>query len=146
VIEQWGIIYNEELVKGKSPGHIGGRYRGAYTINTVGDFIDSRIAFAVGLEDRRTLIRNYYSNYQAPSNCPPGLAKKNNGCQPPGQAKKWRRGEPLPQDVVYNDLPGVLIDQLGLTPEGNRIVQIDSELLLINIATGMVLDAFDHQQ
>ena len=25
--------------------------------------------------------------------CPPGLAKKHNGCMPPGQAKKLRRGE-----------------------------------------------------
>ena len=25
--------------------------------------------------------------------CPPGLAKKHNGCMPPGQAKKWARGQ-----------------------------------------------------
>lgn len=25
--------------------------------------------------------------------CPPGLAKKNNGCMPPGQARKFERGE-----------------------------------------------------
>jgi len=25
--------------------------------------------------------------------CPPGLAKKNNGCMPPGQARKLARGE-----------------------------------------------------
>jgi hypothetical protein len=29
--------------------------------------------------------------------CPPGLAKKNNGCMPPGQAKaRWRVGQRLP--------------------------------------------------
>lgn len=26
-------------------------------------------------------------------NCPPGLAKKHNGCMPPGQARKLARGE-----------------------------------------------------
>ena len=36
---------------------------------------------------------------------PPGLAKKRNGWLPPGQAKKWRRGHPLPADQRYHDLP-----------------------------------------
>ena len=27
------------------------------------------------------------------SNCPPGLAKKHNGCMPPGQARKLARGQ-----------------------------------------------------
>ncbi len=37
------------------------------------------------------------------SNCPPGLAKKNNGCMPPGQAKKarWTVGQRLP--YTYRD-------------------------------------------
>jgi Ni/Co efflux regulator RcnB len=36
------------------------------------------------------------------SNCPPGLAKKNNGCLPPGQAKsQWNVGQRLP--VPYRD-------------------------------------------
>ena len=93
-------------------------------------------------KDRRNLIRNYYSNPKTAKNCPPGLAKKNNGCQPPGQAKKWRKGESLPRDMVYNDVPRALIDQLGHTPEGNKLVQVDSDLLLINTATGVILDAF----
>ena len=42
-------------------------------------------------------------------NCPPGLAKKHNGCMPPGQAKKYySRGERIPRDwryVQYNSLP-----------------------------------------
>jgi hypothetical protein len=33
--------------------------------------------------------RGYAQGYGA--NCPPGLAKKNNGCMPPGQAKKLYR-------------------------------------------------------
>ncbi|WP_120717905.1 hypothetical protein [Tsuneonella amylolytica] len=41
---------------------------------------------------------NYYRDgrYYG-SNCPPGLAKKNNGCLPPGQAKaRWQVGQRLP--------------------------------------------------
>jgi Ni/Co efflux regulator RcnB len=95
--------------------------------------------------ERSTLIRDYYSNSMKSGNCPPGLAKKNNGCQPPGQAKQWRRGEPLPRDLVYYDLPGALIGELGRTPEGEKIIRVDDDLLLINIATGMVLDALEIQ-
>ncbi|RWR53174.1 excinuclease ABC subunit A [Sinirhodobacter ferrireducens] len=36
---------------------------------------------------------------QAPG-CPPGLAKKNNGCMPPGQAKKWQRGDRIVGDYI----------------------------------------------
>jgi len=97
-------------------------------------------------EYRKNQLRNYYSKAQKPTNCPPGLAKKNNGCQPPGQAKKWRKGQPLPRDVGYYNLPATLIDELGRTPEGDRIVQVDSDFLLIDVATGMVIDAFDIQE
>jgi Ni/Co efflux regulator RcnB len=97
-------------------------------------------------DNRRAHIRNYYSESRKSGNCPPGLAKKNNGCQPPGQIKKWRKGEPLPGDVIYYDLPSALIDELGLTPEGDRVVQVGTDLLLISIGTGMVLDAFDIQE
>src|SRR4051812_16193401 len=37
----------------------------------------------------RVVVREYYEHeYNGRRNCPPGLAKKNNGCMPPGQAKK----------------------------------------------------------
>jgi Ni/Co efflux regulator RcnB len=94
-------------------------------------------------EYRKNQLRAYYSKAQKPANCPPGLAKKNNGCQPPGQAKKWRKGQPLPRDVGYYNLPATLIDELGRTHAGDRIVQVDSDFLLINGATGMIIDAFD---
>ena len=38
----------------------------------------------------RNVVRTYYRTEYAAGRCPPGLAKKNNGCLPPGQAK--RRG------------------------------------------------------
>ena len=41
--------------------------------------------------------------------CPPGLAKKHNGCMPPGQAKKLYRGQRWRNDYgsyyTYNRIP-----------------------------------------
>ena len=37
----------------------------------------------------RAAIRDYYDHQYRSGHCPPGLAKKHNGCMPPGQAKKW---------------------------------------------------------
>lgn len=128
--------------KPDAPGNSGTQKSAEENSASVSSRHDSEDSQAYFNADRRNLIRNYYSNSEAPKNCPPGLAKKNNGCQPPGQVKKWRKGEPLPRDMVYTDLPRALIDELGRTPEGNRLVQIDSDVLLINAATGMVLDAF----
>jgi|GEM_PF-649246 len=74
-------------------------------------------------------------------NCPPGLAKKNNGCMPPGLAKKYNVGERLPEDVVSGTLSKVLSDVLGLPPKGKEYVQVDNDVLLIEQGTKIVLDA-----
>lgn len=56
--------------------------------------------------------------------CPPGLAKKNNGCLPPGQAKKLYgvgqriRGGAL-SPYGYNQIPYSLRQQYGLSPNDN---------------------------
>ena len=56
--------------------------------------------------------------------CPPGLAKKNNGCMPPGQAKRlYRVGQRYPLSYgnrwSYNQIPYDLRQQYGLNPYGN---------------------------
>ncbi|HEY6131922.1 MAG TPA: hypothetical protein VIV27_07880 [Halioglobus sp.] len=94
-------------------------------------------------DDRTAVIRNYYARSRNSGNCPPGLAKKNNGCQPPGQAKKWRSGEHFPHDVMYYDLPSALIAELGRTPDGAKIIQTGTAILLISAGTGLILDALD---
>lgn len=73
--------------------------------------------------------------------CPPGLAKKNNGCMPPGQAKKYSIGHPLSDDVVFGDLPPELRDALGIPPKGKKYVQVDRDVLLITEVGKIVLDA-----
>ncbi len=92
--------------------------------------------------DRTQYIRRYYSDSkQHGKNCPPGLAKKHNGCRPPGHEKKWHKGERLSRDVVYYDLPHALNIELGHVPAGQKIVRVGTDILLISIGTGMVLDA-----
>ncbi len=92
-------------------------------------------------DHHRDVIRQYYNDSYHSGHCPPGLAKKNNGCQPPGQAKKWRYGHPLPSDVIYYDLPPQVVISLGIPPEGQKYVRVASDILLIAVGTGLVLDA-----
>lgn len=73
--------------------------------------------------------------------CPPGLAKKNNGCMPPGQARQWAVGQPMPHELVYYSLPPAITVQLGVAPAGHRYVRVASDILLIAIGTGLVVDA-----
>ena len=101
---------------------------------------DSRVSIYFG-DHHRDVIRQYYSDSYRSGHCPPGLAKKNNGCQPPGLAKKWRYGHPLPSDVIYYDLPPQVVISLGIPPEGQKYVRVASDILLIAVGTGLVLDA-----
>ena len=92
-------------------------------------------------DDQRKVVSNYYGEQYGAGRCPPGLSKKNNGCMPPGQARKWAVGQPLPRDVVTYSLPSVVISQLGAPPVGQRYVRVASDILLIAIGTGLVVDA-----
>ena len=93
-------------------------------------------------ERHRTAVHDYYSHeFNNRGRCPPGLAKKHNGCMPPGQAKKWTMGRPLPRDVIFYNLEPGLVRQFGPPPAGHRYVRVASDILLIAIGTGMVIDA-----
>lgn len=93
-------------------------------------------------EDRQhVMVREYYVEHYRGRRCPPGLAKKNNGCMPPGQARKWHVGQPLPRDVVYYTVPAPLVVQIGPPPSGHRYVRVAGDILLLAIGTGMVVDA-----
>ncbi len=91
----------------------------------------------------REIVREYYTEQFRSGRCPPGLAKKHNGCMPPGQAKKWQVGRPLPRDVIYYEVPQPLVVQIGAPPRGYRYVRVATDILLIAIGTGMVVDAID---
>ncbi len=92
-------------------------------------------------DQHRTAAHDYYGEQFRSGRCPPGLAKKNNGCMPPGQAKKWNIGRPLPRDVIFYDVPQPLVVRLGQPPTGYRYVRVATDILMIAIGTGMVIDA-----
>ena len=89
---------------------------------------------------QRHYLSSYYHDLFSRGDCPPGLARKNNGCQPPGRAK-WRLGYPLPRDVRYYDLPAGVLAQLGPPQRGYRYVRVADDILLLSVGTNMVIDA-----
>lgn len=128
---------------GKDKGHKGGAEGGseAQSRRDSGN-VDASISFRFGSSDTR-IIRDYYGGQAAKGNCPPGLAKKGNGCQPPGQARKWARGRPLPADVRYYDIPNELRIRLPAPPLNHRYVQVAGDILLIAVGTSIVVDAIE---
>ena len=92
--------------------------------------------------DRKVAHAYYGEHYGRPGKgCPPGLAKKNNGCMPPGQAKKYAVGQPLPAGVVYYPVPQAVVVQLPPVPVGHKYVRVAADILLIAVGTSMVVDA-----
>jgi Ni/Co efflux regulator RcnB len=92
-------------------------------------------------DQHRVIVRDYYAEQFRKGRCPPGLAKKHNGCMPPGQAKKWQMGQPLPRNVVYYEVPQQLVVQIGVPPSGYRYVRVASDILMIAVGTRLVVDA-----
>jgi Ni/Co efflux regulator RcnB len=88
----------------------------------------------------RIIIREYLvKEYHA--KCPPGLAKKHNGCLPPGHAKYYYTlGQPLPRAIVVRQVPEPLFMQLTPPPLGYRYVMVDNDVLLVSESTGVVMD------
>jgi hypothetical protein len=90
--------------------------------------------------------RNAYNRYWVETygrgKCPPGLAKKNNGCLPPGQAKKrYVIGQPLPPVVVVERVPTVLVPRLRTAPPGYEYVWVDGDVLLMETRSRRIADA-----
>ena len=94
-------------------------------------------------EQNKKYINDYYGQQFRKGRCPPGLAKKGNGCMPPGQAKKWAIGRRLPRDVIFYNLSPTVLEQLGPAPSRHRFVRVAQDILLITVGTGMVIDALE---
>lgn len=80
-------------------------------------------------------------NKYAGKPCPPGLAKKNPGCVPPG---KWKRGDRLPEGwagrySAYNTLPQVFRDRYTNRTD-RRFVYQNGKVFVINAANRAVVD------
>lgn len=107
-----------------------------------GGELDIRVNIGFGSQQQR-VAQDYYGAQVRAGKCPPGLAKKNNGCQPPGQAKQWHKGQPLPRDVRYEPLPGELVVRMGVPPAGYKYVRVAGDILLVAVGTMMVVDAIE---
>ena len=96
----------------------------------------------VFIDTQREAARSYFVEVHGRGNCPPGLAKKNNGCLPPGQAKKrYVVGRPLPHGIVLEELPAQLSVRIGPAPAGYRYGILDGDLVKLAIGTLLVVDA-----
>jgi hypothetical protein len=82
--------------------------------------------------------------------CPPGLAKKNNGCLPPGQAKKlYGVGQRLPYGynswTPYNQIPYDVRDRYDLDPYGryiydqNYVYRVDPRTMIVSQVLNAIL-------
>lgn len=94
-------------------------------------------------EREREAVRIVFGQQVAQGRCPPGLAKKHNGCRPPGLTKPWKLGQPLPAGVTVYPIPRELQRRLGDPPSGYRYVRVAADILLIAIGTAMVVDAIE---
>ena len=93
---------------------------------------------------QREAARQYFVETHGRGNCPPGLAKKNNGCLPPGQAKKrYAVGHPLPRGIVVVDLPPELVVRIGPAPAGYRYGVLDGDVVKLALGTLLVVDAIE---
>jgi len=83
-----------------------------------------------------------HGDHASMGHCPPGLAKKNNGCLPPGQAKKlYNVGQRLPYGynsyTPYNQIPYDLRDRYDLDDD-YRYIYRDAYLYQVDPKTMIV--------
>jgi len=82
--------------------------------------------------------------------CPPGLAKKHNGCMPPGQAKKlYRIGQRFPTSYgnrwTYSQIPYDLRRQYGFDPNDRYyygdgyVYRVDPKTMLVQQVVSALL-------
>lgn len=91
-------------------------------------------------EQRENAHRYYVEHYQRAGHCPPGLAKKGNGCMPPGQARKWAVGEPIPRGVVLYPVPQPMLVQFPPAPYGYHYARVGPDIVLVRNSNNIVID------
>ena len=98
----------------------------------------------VFIDTQREAAHSYFVKQHGRGNCPPGLTKKNNGCLPPGQAKKrYVIGHPLRHGTVVGELPVELSIRIGPAPAGYRYGILDGDLVKLAVGTMLVVDAIE---
>jgi hypothetical protein len=100
----------------------------------------------------KEIIRHYFggstgSSQTRPSGGKQGKAKdKGKGASqmPQGIAKKLQRGGTLPPGIAKRNLPSPLIRELPRRPADQELQVIDDNVVLIEKATGLILDILEH--
>ena len=90
-----------------------------------------------GRDDRYQGMRRYGANA-----CPRGLAKKHNGCMPPGQAARlFREGQRVPTRygyyTPYNNIPMQYRNQYSLDPN-YRYIYRNNNIYVVDPRTSLV--------
>jgi len=92
-------------------------------------------------DQQRSQVRQYYvQHYGHGKSCPPGLAKKNNGCMPPGQARRWDVGQPVPRGVAVYSVPQPVLVQLPPAPYGYRYARLGNDIVLVQQQNNLIVD------
>ena len=77
------------------------------------------------------------------NDCPPGLAKKGTGCLPPGQAKKYAVGSPVPAGVPFRRAPSDVVLRYPPPPPGHYYAYVDDDLVLVAAASSIIVSVID---
>ena len=92
-------------------------------------------------DQQRILVREYYTTrYSNNKRCPPGLAKKNNGCLPPGQVQDLVVGQPVPKNVTVYQVAQPVIRKLPPAPVGYRYERIGGDIVLVQQENNIIVD------
>jgi hypothetical protein len=94
--------------------------------------------FSAGHE--KALLGHYRREFHT-GTCPPGLLYQRVGCIAPSPATTWHIGRPLPRNVIAYRLPDELAMSLPRTKPGSQYLRVATDILLIELRTGYVLDA-----
>lgn len=86
------------------------------------------------------VVRDFYNEQMRVGKCPLGFVRKDDGCEPPDQIRKWQLGKPLPPGAVRFDLPQVLAAKLGKPPLGHRYLRVGADILLVSNKTKLIVD------
>ena len=92
-------------------------------------------------DQHRAYARKYYSTtYRDGKKCPPGLAKKNNGCMPPGKVQVLVVGQPIPTNVKVYQVAQPVIHKLPPAPVGYRYERIGGDIVLVQQQNNIIVD------
>ena len=119
---------------------------------TVGDIAEKAMDAAFS-ELERQIIEGYYGEKKADRDEDDGVAKKEKKSKkdkkakkkglPPGIAKKLERGGQLPPGIAKRSLPDDLESKLPQAAGGLERVKSDGKVLLVETATGIIVDMID---